>query len=158
METTRMIMTREEKLELCKKLGYTCNPKTGEVFNPEGKLITSRGCRNNCYIMFKLRYPGNINVKSFHYIWYCFHGKTHKNQLDHINKDKLDNRIENLRDVNNQKNTFNTNAKGYAWSKHKNKWKSSICLNGKRIHLGYFDTEVQAREAYLKAKEKYHII
>ena len=53
---------------------------------------------------------------------------------------------------------FNTNAKGYEFDKRINRYASYITLNSKKIHLGYFDTEEEARNAYLKAKEKYHVI
>jgi hypothetical protein len=49
-------------------------------------------------------------------------------------------------------------SKGYTWHKHRKKWMSSIKVNKRTIHLGYFETEEKARNAYLQAKEKYHII
>jgi hypothetical protein len=51
---------------------------------------------------------------------------------------------------------FNTNAKGY--TKRKNKWIAQIKLDYKNIYLGSYNTEEEARQAYLLAKEKYHII
>ena len=79
--------------------------------------------------------------------------------IDHINGDKLNNNLYNLRMVTHQQNHFNrTTAKGYTWNKRDKKWQAQIALNGKRKHLGYFDTEAEAREAYLKAKQIFHII
>ena len=80
------------------------------------------------------------------------------NQIDHININSLDNRIENLRVLNNQQNNFNKEVKGYNWLKNTNKWRAMIMVNGKSIHLGYFTEEADARQAYLTAKEKYHIM
>ena len=77
--------------------------------------------------------------------------------LDHINGDRLDNRIENLRKATKKQNACNQKAaKGYYFSKRNKKWRAAIRLNGKSKHLGLFDTEQQAREAYLRAKEKLH--
>jgi len=77
--------------------------------------------------------------------------------LDHINGDTLDNRIENLRKVTAKQNQWNQKgAKGYYFNKQRKKWSAYISLNGKTKHLGLFDTEEQAREAYLRAKEKLH--
>jgi|DEB0MinimDraft_6_1074348.scaffolds.fasta_scaffold32495_3 hypothetical protein len=77
--------------------------------------------------------------------------------LDHINGDTLDNRIENLRKATAKQNQWNQKgAKGYYFNKERKKWKAHICLNRKTKHLGLFDTEEQAREAYLRAKEKLH--
>ena len=66
--------------------------------------------------------------------------------------------MNNLRIVSQQENSFNTNAKGYSFDKSRNKYQAIIGINGKNIHLGRFDTEEEARNAYLEAKEKYHII
>ena len=78
-------------------------------------------------------------------------------QIDHINGNKLDNRIANLRKASGKQNCCNQKAaKGYYFNKGHKKWKSQIRSNGKVIFLGYFDTEEQAREAYLRAKEKLH--
>ena len=79
-------------------------------------------------------------------------------EIDHINRIKDDNRIENLRVVTRQENNFNTNVKGYCWDKEKQKWKARIRINGKYKHLGYFDYKTDARLAYVTAKKKLHII
>jgi hypothetical protein len=49
-------------------------------------------------------------------------------------------------------------AKGYTFNKSKNTWRVRIQINNKCIYIGSFKTEDEARNAYLKAKEKYHII
>jgi len=76
--------------------------------------------------------------------------------IDHKDHDKTNNRKSNLRIVTQQENNQNTIAKGYCWYKQTNKWKASITVNGKYKHLGYYDTEKEARVAYLEAKKKYH--
>jgi hypothetical protein len=82
-----------------------------------------------------------------------------KIQVDHINGIRHDNRLENLRLVTNQQNSFNqTKAKGYGWNKQLRKWRAGIGVDGKSQHLGYFDTEEEARDAYLEAKSRLHII
>jgi hypothetical protein len=79
--------------------------------------------------------------------------------VDHINGNKLDNRRENLRIVTNQQNQWNqTRAKGYYWNAERNKWQVTIVVNKKNIFLGRFDTEEQARQAYLNAKQELHKI
>lgn len=79
------------------------------------------------------------------------------NVIDHIDGDRLNNNIENLRNVTCQQNQWNrTKAKGYCWDNKYNKWKAQIKVNGKVKHLGYFDTEADAREAYLNVKHIYH--
>jgi len=80
------------------------------------------------------------------------------NYIDHIDRNSLDNRIENLRVLTNQQNTFNREAKGYGWKSDKNKWRAYIKVDYNYIHLGYFTEEADAKQAYLTAKEKYHIM
>jgi hypothetical protein len=80
-------------------------------------------------------------------------------QIDHRKHLTLDNRKSELRLVTNSENHFNMkDTKGYYWDKQSKKWRPSIRINGKLKHLGSFSTESEAREAYLQAKDKYHII
>ncbi len=80
-------------------------------------------------------------------------------QVDHIDGNGQNNKLENLRMVTNQQNHFNrTTAKGYCWNKKAEKWMARIALNGKNKYLGLFNTEAEARDAYLEAKKIYHII
>lgn len=82
-----------------------------------------------------------------------------KQMIDHINGDTLNNSFDNLRVVTNQGNQFNRhNVRGYTWNKQRGKWKSQIQCSKKNKFLGYFDTEEEAKAAYLAAKEKYHVI
>ena len=88
--------------------------------------------------------------------------------VDHINGNRGDNRLCNLRDVSRKINTQNrksasiNNSCGLLGvSEHKGVGKSGrfvagIYIEGKRKHLGVFDTAQQAHEAYLTAKRKYH--
>jgi len=82
-----------------------------------------------------------------------------KLQIDHINGNRIDNRIDNLRLVTNQENGFNRlTAKGYRWIEKAKKFQARIVLNGKDINLGLFTNENDAREAYLNAKANLHTI
>ena len=78
--------------------------------------------------------------------------------VDHINRVRTDNRVENLRIATHQQQRFNQGAKGYTYNKRDNNWTAQIMLNKKHIFLGNYDTEAEAHQAYLDAKLKYHII
>lgn len=81
------------------------------------------------------------------------------NCVDHIDGNILNNNISNLRWVTRQQNSFNNKkAKGYSFHKGSNKWRAYICVSKNKISLGYYDKEEEARQAYLDAKEIYHII
>ena len=77
--------------------------------------------------------------------------------VDHIDGNKLNNSLENLRVVSHQENQHNQlHAKGYYWNKSTNKWKAGIRHNRKTIYLGLFNTRYEARQAYLNAIPIYH--
>ena len=84
---------------------------------------------------------------------------TDDNEIDHFDNDRTNNNIENLRIVNHSENLQNRfTTKGYSWNKQNNKYHARIRVNKKYHHLGYYDTAEEARDAYLIAKDKYHII
>ena len=94
----------------------------------------------------------------FNHDFDIFRKSTTENMIDHIDGNPLNNRIENLRIVTNQQNQFNRKqAKGYYWNKQYKKWIAQIIIDRKNKYLGYFENEEEAREAYLKGKEIYHL-
>jgi len=84
-------------------------------------------------------------------------------EVDHINKNRVDNRKSNLRVVTRQQNMYNkskykTNTSGYAgikWNKRLDKWQAQITHNKKRIHLGVFDDLQEAIKARRIAEDKF---
>lgn len=78
-----------------------------------------------------------------------------KHQVDHINRDKLDNRRENLRLTTHALNRHNlpsyrgsTSAyRGVSWSKPHKKWRATAMLGRKQHHIGLYDDEAMAGEA-----------
>ena len=93
-----------------------------------------------------------------HQDWDIFNSSP-DNSIDHINGIRDDNRIENLRVVTNQQNHFNNHVcKGYNFHKKTGKWRARIKLNGEEHHLGLFENEEDARNAYIKKKLELHLI
>jgi hypothetical protein len=88
-------------------------------------------------------------------------GELPKEQVDHINGIKDDNRWINLRGATNGENQQNRknqkNKSGYR-GVHPigNRWQTLIRVNKKLIHIGCFETPKEAHIAYLEAKAKYH--
>lgn len=83
--------------------------------------------------------------------------------VDHINRNGLDNRRENLRPATRQQNAANktknpntsSKYKGVCWRKDRQKWQAYIRVNYKSIHLGMYQDEWQAAEAYNRAATLY---
>jgi hypothetical protein len=77
-------------------------------------------------------------------------------QVDHIDSNRLNNQKENLRFSTQQQNVWNARPrknctskfKGICWSKNAKKWRAQIKVDGKTKHIGYFDSEVNAANAY----------
>jgi len=134
-----------------------------EFFNHTNGLLSRKdngfqGTKNMYgYIVFgigKNRYPA-------HKLVWLYHNNTLPvigYEIDHINQDRSDNRIENLRIVTRQENKFNTNAKGYSLIKKTGKFRARIRVDGKYYSLGCYSTEIEAKDAYQKAKLQYHKI
>jgi len=78
------------------------------------------------------------------------------NSIDHINQNKKDNRIANLRKATHSENLQNKDCKGCYFKKANNKWVAQININGKVKHIGCYDTEEEAHEAYLAEKRIHH--
>lgn len=82
-------------------------------------------------------------------------------RIDHVNRNRLDNRLINLRFATHQQNMMNatfktinctSKFKGVHLNKKKGKWVASIQFNKKKIHIGYYENETDAAKAYnLKA-------
>ena len=81
-----------------------------------------------------------------------------KKQVDHIDHNKLNNSVNNLRVVNNQQNQFNRIGKGYFFNKKRNKYIAQIGINGVSTYLGSFITKEEANAVYLAAKLIHHNI
>lgn len=147
-------MTREERCQLAIDKGYTYNPETGLITGASGKIITGKFKQG--YINLNIYFKNKVySIKGHQFAWY-FVNKKCSEQIDHINGIKDDNRICNLRLANNQINQLNKpSSKGYWFSKANNKYRAKISFNGKNIHLGYFENEHDAKQAYLEAKNKY---
>ena len=84
--------------------------------------------------------------------------------IDHINHDRSDNRIENLRECSRSQNNFNSikpknntsGCKGVDWEKRRSRWLARIESKGKQIFIGRYKNIKDAIRATHKARAKYH--
>lgn len=101
--------------------------------------------------------------KKLHYvhriIWEMHYGKIPDGLfIDHINHDRSDNRIDNLRVVTHSQNHFNRKAETRGYIKRNGKYVARLGLNHTSIHLGTFDTPEEATNAYRAARDVYNTI
>lgn len=146
-----------ERCRAAKANGFTYNPETGELRGVRGRVITGKRLGYiDCQVFCENKY---YKIFGHRLAWYLHYGRLPADILDHIDGDKANNRISNLREVNNQQNQWNqTKAKGYTWRNKRKRFEATIRINDRLIYLGYFKEESEARNAYLEAKKKYHVI
>lgn len=98
-----------------------------------------------------------------HRLVYMMHNGYLPKQIDHINGNRADNRIENLREVSNSQNRCNTGlmksntsgVKGVCWDKKSNKWSASVQYQNKRVRA-LFDTLDDAKKFCVAKRGQVH--
>lgn len=96
--------------------------------------------------------------------WAIHYGEFPEEEIDHINRDRGDNRISNLRKASRSENCWNMNKKknsgialkGAYFEEKSGRWMSKICVYGHQKHIGRFDSQEEAHAAYCEAAKKYH--
>jgi len=114
------------------------------------------------YKVVRLTHEGAHRSYRVHRICYAIaHGSDTQKIIDHINGNRQDNRIANLRAVDFSCNVRNQNTpkrkglRGAHWDKAKRKWLAQMKVNYKTVYIGRFDTEQKAHEAYMAARAQY---
>lgn len=102
-------------------------------------------------------------IYSAHRIIFLMHHGYLPRTIDHINGNKADNRIENLRDVSLSQNQMNrkfgknsSGIKGVVWHKSNKNWMAQLVIGGKNTYLGSFDDLELAELVVVEARNKYH--
>ncbi len=152
------------------------NQKTGRFTWAKDRTGVSKGAIAGSFNHYGYR---QIVIYGTNYLahrlaWLYENGEWPSDQIDHINEDKADNKITNLRIANNSQNNRNrgpnkTNKSGYkgvSWSKWHNKWRARINIDEKDYKdlglktpyksLGFFKSKEDAIEVYKQAAKKYH--
>lgn len=118
----------------------------------DGKLLHKNGKEAGTMCRGYLRVTIDYKTYPVHrVIWTLLNGvDPGSQQVDHIDRDKLNNSIDNLRLVTNQINQYNRVAKGYR--KRSNGYQAQIKVDGKLLNLGLFSTPEEAHSVYLNYK------
>lgn len=142
------------------------NPLTGDFtwlkkLSGTGMPGSKAGCTKNTdgYIQIQI---DNKKYRAHRLAWFYMTGKFPKKHIDHINHNRIDNRICNLRECTDSTNQANrrigrnntSGIKGVRWDKYKEKWEARIKKNGIPHYLGYYDEKEEAHKAYIKAAKR----
>ena len=143
------------------------NPDTGvfictEFHRGPKRLIGKEAGNRHCGGYIEMRLDGTAYL-AHRLAWLYITGEWPKEEIDHKNGDRADNRFNNLRAVTksvnmqNRKRADRDNRTGFLGvTKHGPSYRAQIQANGKSHKLGVYPTPEEAHAAYLKAKRKMH--
>lgn len=140
------------------------------IYQEDGSLLRreSRGRIHAGYVAGCVDSSGYLQIgiegKAFlahRLVWLYHHGYWPENQVDHIDRDKLNNMIDNLREVSQSCNLRNTGnrstntsgVKGVHWSSGRRKWKVQISVSGSLVYLGIYQDFTEAVAHRLAAEQ-----
>lgn len=123
-----------------------------------GKTVGSRTRSGHLELSYKRQ-----RLYAHRLAWLLANGDWPKGHIDHINGDPADNRLVNLRDVNNADNHKNmkrhfdnsSGTTGIYFNKRAKKWQAYICVKGKQMYLGVFKDIDEAIKVRKQAEVEY---
>lgn len=137
-------------------------------YNPETGIFTWKNAskRKAGTSMYSGYIRLNVNKKQYlahRLIWLYVYGYFPK-YVDHINMNRSDNRLCNLREATNTQNQYNkkltkrntSGIKGVSWFERDKNWRARLHVSGKLIHLGYFDSIEEAKKIITEYRNKLH--
>ena len=148
-----------------------------ELFKYDDGLVWIKVTKHNSHLLGEI--AGSLHTISGYYrvringmlhrlhrlVWIYHYGDIPNGMfVDHIDGDKSNNRIENLRLATYSQNQHNrkicstntSGVKGVYWDKSKKKWRGRIEDMGKKLHVGYFHTIEEAETAMIIARNNLH--
>jgi len=131
--------------------------------NPRGRVSTDTPAgtvSSNGYRIIKI--DGKVYLA--HRLVFLIHHGFMPEYIDHIDGNRLNNRIENLREATKTQNGSNmklrsdnkTGFKGVTFHKTNKRYHAQLKVNGTNKHVGYFDTVELANDALVKARNELH--
>jgi hypothetical protein len=154
----------EEEFRIIKGFENYSVSNLGRVRNNNTNRILKPGINSKGYYNVSLYIEGNMYTKNIHKLVAeaFIVNPYNKPCIDHIDNNRLNNNVSNLRYCTQQENCMNqklstnntSNFKGVKFHKQRNKWQAQIQINGKNKHLGLFDNIEDAVNARVKKAEE----
>lgn len=146
-------MTELQAIERFAKL-YTYDPLTGYIARKKSGMVI--GFKNNPskYVSTAL---GGRTIYAHRLAWWYMTGNLPKNEIDHINGNRNDNRFSNLRESTRRENNLNLSIHrngrlpGASWEEERKRYRPRIRIDGKYHRLGNYKTAEESNAAYMKA-------
>lgn len=139
-----------------------CEPGTGSLFwleRPNEKSWNARFAGKPAFHSinshgYRTGAVKGYSLKAHRVIWAMSKGAWPEGEIDHINGDRLDNRLDNLREVSKRQNAMNRHA-AFGSSQFKGvkkraggRWQANIKVADKYVYLGTYASEAEAALAY----------
>lgn len=155
------------------------DPETGMLFwreRPSGlfKLVRDANAWNARFALkeaftqtskwgYKVGLISGLPYRAHRVAWTIQTGAWPKNDIDHVNGNRPDNRFCNLREATRSENNRNTSARskstsqflGVCWTTERSKWLVRAKINGRVRHIGSFKSEIDAARAYDEVARKH---
>jgi len=150
---------------------FAYDPQSGSIKWKTGKQGIEAGAefgsvKPSSKTAYRIGKVYRIRIAAHRLAWLLHYGSWPKGTIDHVNHNGLDNRVENLRDVDTIVNNKNASLRknntsghvGISWDASDRKWTAQININKKRVYIGNFTTIEEAVQARRKASEEngYH--
>ena len=147
-------MKREEKIKIAIDKGCIYDFKDGIVRGVKGQELINKDKKGYTLVSFK--YNKKVyRIRAHHFVFYFVNGWCPE-MIDHKDRNRSNNHIDNLRESDCQLNMDNKGGKGYFFIEKTGRYLAQITVRYKHIYLGTYDTAEEARSVYLEAKVKYH--
>ena len=147
MGNTRKFIELPSLEEINKFVSY----KVGFLYsNKTGLKLDSKTKRGYYYV-----YIAGRQYLTHRIVWKIFNKTDPNGLVDHIDQNPLNNKIENLRVVNDSLNKLNNSKNGFYFNKNSGKYMARITLDSEEIYLGLFNTPEEASAAYQKKKVEF---
>lgn len=156
-------LTRRPDIEEAKRL-LNYDPETG-IFTRKVSIKgrnageVAGGPNDKGYIVITV---SGVRIKAHHLAWAFVYGEYHNGELDHKDRNRANNAINNIRPAtrsqqiqNRDCSSHNTSGAIGVYQIPSGRWRARIGVNNKYIHLGYFDTIYEASRVYQRAAEIY---